>query len=919
MQPATSMQPAASGQPVASGESPTGAQPGQIGVGAQSARAEQPDLADEQPGAERQGAGKNTAHEMPAPADGSGSGKGGWGAGLTGLELLGDKRRAFAACVAGLCVVAGIIASVLGAKAVAHSNAESTRNGVPRTAAGIASALKLAVQREEELGVSASTYFAGNPKATAREFDKWLRWAHTLRRFPELQSLGLVAIVRAPEVGAFSARVSGHHRKSHLTLVALPAGHTFGCLSAVELSRRPLTRAPAGFDYCAATPGLLTSRDTGKSVYTQISGAGSPTLAIETPVYRGNALPLTRVGRRAAFVGWLREVLVPGAVMGQVLAGHPGYSALVRYGAGSANVTYVSGTPRPGTGGVTITLHNGWSVQSFGPTASESVFDHGDSLALLLGGILLSGLVGALIFLLGGGSLGGLAPEPVEPQPGSDLYDPLTGLPNRALTLDRAERMVSRAGRHSGMLAGALLIDIDWFKEVNEKLGRDAGDQLLKTFARRLEGVIRAEDTVGRYGGDEFVVLVESAARGVRLDSLAGRMIEALHKPVALDDFGPGFFATASIGVAFGRYEGPDDLLRDAQLALLSAKSAGKDRYTLFNANMRAMIESRGVLDAELNAALLDDEFLLLYQPIFHLRTRRVAGLEAQIRWMHPRRGMVMPEDFVPIAEENGLIVPIGRWALEQACARTAAWNVDGHQIGVSVKVTANQLNREAFVTDVRRALQQSGIDPAKLTLEISESAVIRDIEASSQHLEELKRLGVRIAIEDFGGSGYARHSDLQRMPIDVLKVDRSSLAASDDEAYRNWLLEAILITGRELSLEVIATDIENHAQVNALQEMGCTMAQGYFLGKPTSSEGVAHLFDTTLDDSLASLPAGQAPAGQAPAGEPDGDRAGSRPAAAGSVWGSPAPTAAAASVPSVEASPAPAAPNPGTVPGPER
>ena len=270
--------------------------------------------------------------------------------------------------------------------------------------------------------------------------------------------------------------------------------------------------------------------------------------------------------------------------------------------------------------------------------------------------------------------------------PHEDLYDALTGLPNRLLTMDRAERMVARAGRQSGMLAGALFIDIDWFKDVNDKLGKDAGDQLLSIVSERLEGVVRTGDTVGRLGGDEFVLLVESAARGVRLDSLARRVIEALHKPVELDGFGPSFDATASIGVAFGRYETPEDLLRDAQLALYSAKAAGKDRYTLFNANMRSVIESRAVLEAELNTALLEQQFFLLYEPIYDLNTRKVVGLEALIRWRHPEQGVLEPVDFIPLAEDTELIVPIGRWVLEQACNRAAAWNVAGHRVGISME-----------------------------------------------------------------------------------------------------------------------------------------------------------------------------------------------------------------------------------------
>jgi len=428
----------------------------------------------------------------------------------------------------------------------------------------------------------------------------------------------------------------------------------------------------------------------------------------------------------------------------------------------------------------------------------------------------------------------------------------LTGLPNRGLTLDLAERMLARTGRQSGVLAGALIIDIDWFKDVNDKLGKAAGDQLLVTVAGRLANVVRAQDTVGRLEGDRFVVLVESAARGVRLDSLARRVIESMHKPVELDGFGPSFFVTASIGIAYGQYTSTEDLLRDSQLALDGAKAAGKDGYTVFNANMRSVIEGRGVLEAELNTALQERQFFLLYQPIRDLTSSKIVGLEAMIRWQHPKRGVIAPGDFLALAEETGLIVPIGRWVLEEACARAAAWNVAGPPVGISVMISANQMNREGFVTDVRRALHQSGIEPALLTLEISESTVMLDVTASAERLKEVRRLGVKIAIDDFGNA-YAYRSDLQRLPLDNLKVDRSCLAASDDEDYRNWLLEAILILGRDLSLTVIAKGVETYEQMAALQAMGCTLAQGFFIGEPLGADGVDGLFATARQAALAS------------------------------------------------------------------
>jgi diguanylate cyclase (GGDEF)-like protein len=783
---------------------------------------------------------------------------------LGGFKLALGRRGLWAG-VAVLCVAVGAVASVIGARAVARDDAAEARQVFPRTAAGIASTVKLTLQHEEDLIISGSTFFAGKSDASAMEFNTWVKWAQALRRYPELQKLGLVALVRAPELAAFEARISGHPAKAaqlparlgqrspalaHGGLHIVPAGaRSFNCLAAVELARHAVKNAQPGLDYCAVTPGLLSSRDSGASVYASASASRGQGLAIETPVYRGNVLPSTLTSRREAFVGWLREVMVPGTMLQQVLRGHPQYTVRLRHRTGSSNIVFSSGATQPGAQSSAANLHDGWTVRTSGPApAAVDLLTDGDSLALLIVGCLLSVLLGLLVFVVGGRR--GPAPvRKVRALPHADLYDAVTGLPNRALMIDRAERMLARAGRQSGLLVGALFVDIDWFRDVNEKLGHEAGDQLLAIVGERLESVVRAHDTVGRLGGDEFVVLVETAARGARLDSLARRMIEALHKPVELDGFGPGVNLTASIGVAFGRYATPDDLLRDAKLALYAARSAGRDRYTLFNANMRSVIEGRGVLEAELNTALQERQFFLLFQPIYDLTTRRVAGLEALIRWQHPTQGELPPDDFIPLAEESGLIVPIGRWVLEEACARAAAWNVAGHRVGISVKVSASQLNRDGFITDVRRALQQSGIEPALLTLEIAEATAIRDVAAATARLQEVKELGVRIAIDDFG-SGYAIHADLQSMPLDFLKVDRSSIATSDDEAYASWLLQTIIVLGRDLSIPVIATEIETYEEMTTLQAMGCAMAQGFFLGRPTPADAVVSVLNEELQVS---------------------------------------------------------------------
>ena len=433
------------------------------------------------------------------------------------------NRKAVWGVVAVLCVAAGTVGSVLAARTVARNDSTTTRQDFRQSSAGIASSVKLALQREEELAVSASTFFAANSKASPAEFARWVRWARTLHRFPELEDLGLVTLVRAPELTAFEAQISGHPLKPPVaattpapaatkspttgaTSTAASAGasatakatagtpasaattlppslrivpaseHHYYCLTSAQLVRSHAGATPAGRDYCALSPALLLARDKGATSYAAVSLGHTQALAIQMPVYRGNATPRTAFGRSAASVGWLREVLIPEVMLQQVLHGHPGNAVSLRYR--NSNVIFTSGAPQAGAQSSTVSLHNGWSVTSFAAPASSDVLSDGTALAVLIGGILLSVLLGLIVFLLGAPRRSTPAPK-ARTVPNVDLYDELTGLPNRALTLDRAERMVARAGRQSGMLAGALFIDIDWFKDVNLKLGEAAGDQLL--------------------------------------------------------------------------------------------------------------------------------------------------------------------------------------------------------------------------------------------------------------------------------------------------------------------------------------------------------------------------------------------------------------------------------------------------------
>jgi diguanylate cyclase (GGDEF)-like protein len=746
-----------------------------------------------------------------------------------------------------LFVAAAVAGLLVSAKSVAHKDADKARLAFHLSSDEIASTLKLALQHEEDLVISASAFIASDPRASAAGFDRWAESVRAMQRYPELQNIGLVVMVRARELAAFRARMAAHPLRPlgprslgpKEGFQLFPAGERpYYCFAVAGLARNAATYIPGGVDYCALAKSLIVARDSGASNYAPFVAAKGTTLGVETPVYSDGVTPATVAERRRAFVGWLGELLAPELVLQRALEGHPGTAATFRYGSGTMQVEFRSGTSPRRTQTTRIDLHNGWTVQTFGARVGAGIFDDQPAAELLAGGLLVGLLLGLLVFVLATGRKRALSlvREKTRELSHQALHDALTGLPNRALVLDRAEQMLARAGRQAGIVPGALFIDVDGFKHVNDNLGHAAGDQLLQVIGRRLDGVVREQDTVGRLGGDEFVVLVECEGPKASLDVLASRLIEVLRKPVRLAPMGKTLSCTVTIGVAVGQYATPHELLRDADLALYAAKAAGKDRYAVFNASMERDGEDRLELEVDLSAALLDEQLFLLYQPIFDVRSRTMVAAEALIRWQHPQRGIVPPDDFIPLAEQTGLVGQIGRWVLDGACRQAAAWRAEGIELGICVNVSAYQLGRQEFAADVKRALQESGIEPSSLTLEVTETTIMRDVAAACERLEEVKALGVRVAIDDFG-TGYASLSHLQRMPVDLLKVDRSFVAALADGDQSRELLEAILGVAQALSLSVIAEGIETSAQMATIQEMGCDMAQGFLIGRPSPPE----------------------------------------------------------------------------------
>jgi diguanylate cyclase (GGDEF)-like protein len=412
------------------------------------------------------------------------------------------------------------------------------------------------------------------------------------------------------------------------------------------------------------------------------------------------------------------------------------------------------------------------------------------------------------------------------------LHDALTDLPNRALALDRADHMLAHARRAHVPIA-LLSIDMDGFKHINDTFGHAVGDRFLQIVALRLRSVIRASDTVARLTADEFVVLIEGAALDAGPELVAERVLDVLREPYDLAaEIGRELTVGASIGVAAGLRATAEELLADADVALNAAKQGGRNRYVLFQSGMETAAHERTMLEMDLGDALGAGQLFLVYQPTFDLASERTTGVEALLRWEHPTRGLVGPDQFIPIAESSDLILPIGRWVLQTACRQLAAWHARGHMISVAVNVSGRQLDHDRLVDEVREALREAGLAPSWLTLEITETALMTDPDATAHRLAALKRLGVRIAIDDFG-TGYSSLAYLRQFPVDTLKIDRSFVQTIGSSRESIALIHTLIELGKSLRLETLGEGIEDRAQLEHLQRAQCDSGQGYLFAKP--------------------------------------------------------------------------------------
>ncbi len=766
-----------------------------------------------------------------------------------------SSARLRGAVIGALIVIVGLSASAFLAYEWRASALDANHKSFSSTAADLSNSLASRLKSNLSLTRAVRSIAIMEPQASETRFKQWY---HELQR-GNSTSTDVVAVLIQPIPAAGLARFRGQAERDPAFRAVLggrfqilpPGRRKVYCLTrAIVGDPRAISLYPGLLDYCAPVISHIgrspvaslaaLATDTGAFVATPLPGYGARSMvAVGAAVYRLGAPLRTVAERRRAFTGSVgttfdgRE-LVEGVLDARstlrISLDHqnPGgpLESLSQAGARQRG--------RSGVSSVRIALAQGWSVSLSG-TADRPIAA-GERALLAFG---LGALITALAYLLyrvlsrSRERAWGLVGERTGELEHSALHDPLTDLPNRELVLDRAEQILARA-RRLGVPATALFMDIDDFKQINDRYGHGVGDEVLRQVAARLRSVLRDNDTVGRLGGDEFVMLVDSVGFDATPDLLAERILEVLRQPIEL----PGHAAvtaSASIGIATGMPGTAEQLMQDADLALYKAKALGKDGYALFESAMHVAAQDRIHLEMDLGEALANEELFLVYQPMLDLDTERVVGVEALLRWQHPRTGVIAPDHFIPIAEESGLIVPIGRWVLEQACIQAAAWQAMGHTMGISVNVSTRQLERPAFAAEVHKALRRSGLEPEKLTLEITETVLMRRPEVTAQLLGDLKRLGVRIAVDDFG-TGYSSLAYLRQFPVDSLKIDRTFITNLACSGEAQALAHTLIQLGKALGLQTLAEGVEDRDQVEALQREGCDLAQGFLFARPLTA-----------------------------------------------------------------------------------
>ena len=781
--------------------------------------------------------------------------------------------------IGALIVAIGVAGSVLLASEWRASSLHANRKSFEATVADLSGTLAARLQTKVELTRAMRSIATLEPNAGDTRYVQWYRQLQRGAPTPPDVTAVFIQAVPAAELPAFRAQAEADptaRKALHGSFQIVPSGsRPFYCLTRATVGNTGgKTVYPPLLDYCAPVlPGIgkspyadliRTERTTGALIVTPLPGLGVASLVgISEAVYRSGAPLATVAERRAAFRGIIGTSFAGTALLDPLLARH-GSLTLALYHRNSGDPLDLIGRagahPLSHSPGYSerLSLGEGWLVQVSGTADSPLAADTEGAIALVFGL-----LVTLLVFMLwrvlsrSRQRAWGLVGEKTDELEYRALHDPLTDLPNRTLVLDRAEQILAR-GRRQDVPVTALFVDIDGFKQINDRHGHHAGDEVLRQVGARLKTVLRENDTVGRLGGDEFVMLIDSLGLEAAPDLVAERILDVLRQPIRLSQSGHSqsehspICVTASIGIATGRPASAEDLMQNADLALYEAKATGKDGYVKFELAMHAAAQDRINLEMDLAGALDADQFFLVYQPMLDLESERVVGVEALLRWRHRSGETIPPDVFIPLAEDSGLIVEIGRWVLDRACAQAASWNERGHPLNISVNVSARQLERPEFIEEVHTALHDSGLAPASLTLEITETVLMRKPDITAQLLGELKALGVRIAVDDFG-TGYSSLAYLRQFPVDSLKIDRTFITGLALSSEAHALTHTLIQLGKAMGLETLAEGVEERDQVRALQLEGCDLAQGFLFARP--------LTPAALEQFLAENPA--------PAGSP--------------------------------------------------
>ncbi len=779
-----------------------------------------------------------------------------------------------------LFLVAGLAGAAVAGWQSKNAAARQTQQAFTQQASGIAASVTKALQRDADLTTATRAVVEQNPSLNNAQLASWFT---ALTPSGLTDASGVVHIEKLTPTQYYYFRVaiaadptSAASAGAPFTITPSSATPPY-CLTRLLAVRASLRSTadlalPPGLDWCSTSADAalsasgasgqleaakLLGTDEGRVLgITSQAGTAPGNAAIETlqslnhafgstvvilaPLY-GGPTPSTAAGRAAALQGWVGGIFDTSKILSGAVGGDRDLDVTlsgVNPGSGRQVVATADTTNTAGGLVDTIPMTAGprWFV-----TVRQSLVSGtatGNTRGLVVGGLVaLATLI--LFFVLRAlvVSRRRALDESAE-QSGElhhmALHDVLTGLPNRSLVIDRADQMLVRS-RRTQLPTAALMLGIDRFKEFNDVHGHQTGDELLLAIADRLKSVLREADTVGRVLGDEFIVLTDGASLAAGPELVAERILEVVREPFYL---GEGhlepYTVTASVGVALGPRVDAEHLLQDSESALAQAKEAGRDRYAVLGQDMPQAIETRQAFENELRSAVATDQFFLRYQPIFDIDTRSTTGVEALLRWQHPTRRVIPPDHFLPLLEETGLIVPLGRWVLKEACRQGAALHRSGYLITMSVNLSARQLESDTLLTDVGDALTASGFAPSALVLEITETTIMHDTALMVDRLVALKGLGVRIAIDDFG-TGYSSLAYLRQFPIDILKIDRSFISSLATTRDSSMLIHTLVQFGKTLGLETIAEGIEEEGQIDPLLAEQCETGQGFLYGRPLS------------------------------------------------------------------------------------